>query len=159
MLQEIGDPLTVFGIGLATRNRLDVVRVHQQQLEMALQHSPDWSPVHTRRLHGDVPHLVFSKPVPQLQQIGGHGSKTAYLLPLLAIGSTADDTGINALLVHIQSSASSMNDFHSLSFRGRRRKPLWLRISFACSPSLMAATVRCASRLPGQTNLRATRHQ
>src|SRR5215469_11490530 len=32
------------------------------------------------------------------------------------------------------------------------------RFSFACSPSSMAATIRCASRLPGQTNLRATRH-
>src|SRR5437667_10969848 len=135
MLQEISDPLAVFSVGLTTRNRLDVVRMHQQQLEMALQHSPDWSPVHTRRFHGDVTHFVFSKPVSQLQQIGGHGSKTTYLLPLLPIRSTADDTGINTLLMYIQSRASSMTDFHSHPFLGRRRKPCWLRISFACSAS------------------------
>ena len=32
------------------------------------------------------------------------------------------------------------------------------RISFACSPSEMVATVRCASRLPGQTIMRACQH-
>src|SRR5438552_18773313 len=112
MLQEISDPLAVFSVGLTTRNRLDVVRIHQQQLEMALQHSPDWSPVHTRRFHADVTHFVFSKPVIQLQQIGDHGLKTTYLLLLLPIRSTGEDTGIYTLFMYFLYCASRMHVIH-----------------------------------------------
>jgi hypothetical protein len=49
--------------------------------------------------------FLFPKPIGQLQQIGGHGSKTANLATL-AIFLPANNAGIDALLVHIQSSAA-----------------------------------------------------
>ena len=117
MLQEISDPLTIFGIGLTTRNHFDVMWIHQQQLEMALQHSPDGSPVHPGRFHGNVAYLMLSKPISQPQQIGSHRSETANL-SVLAIPGTTDHAGIDALLVHIQSSAASVNHLHRAFLSG-----------------------------------------
>jgi hypothetical protein len=117
MLQQISNPLTILGIGLATRNHFDVMWIHQQQLEMALQHSPDGSPVHSCCFHGHMAHLMLSKPISQLQQIGRHRSETANL-PVLAIPVTADYAGIDALLVHIQSGAASVNHLHTVVLSG-----------------------------------------
>jgi len=61
--------------------------------------------------------------------------------------------------VHIQPGTTSMNYFHGSSLSGLRRGKLFSgRISFGCSPSPMAATIRCTSRPPGRTPMRARRH-
>ena len=63
MLQQLRDPLTVFGIGLASRDRFNVMWIDQHQLELALQNGPHWTPIHPGRLHHYVRHRVLSQPI------------------------------------------------------------------------------------------------
>ncbi len=64
MLQEVGEPLGVLYIGLAPRHAFDMVRIHEQQREIAFQQVPD------RFLE-----LVRSEPVGEAQQFGGGGAE------------------------------------------------------------------------------------
>jgi hypothetical protein len=55
MRHQIGQPCGVVDVGLAARHVLDVGRVGQDQLELAVgQNVPDRLPVNACRLHGDV---------------------------------------------------------------------------------------------------------
>jgi hypothetical protein len=135
------------------------MRIHQHQLELALQNGPYRAPVNSGCLHHHVRDLVLLQPIGQAQQIPRHRPETSLLLALLAVWLAADHAAVDALLMHVQPGAPRMYDFHDSSLSGlRRRKPLVVRISFACSPSKMAATIRCASGPPGQTPMRASRH-
>jgi len=46
VLQEIGNPLRIPPIGLASRHRLDVRRIDQQQGKVALEEVENGSPIH-----------------------------------------------------------------------------------------------------------------
>jgi hypothetical protein len=46
MLEQIGDPLRIFGIGLAPWNRFDMLGVHDQDLDLTLKQVIDRFPVH-----------------------------------------------------------------------------------------------------------------
>ena len=50
VLQQVGDPLAVLGVGLAPRHRFDVLRIHQHLLKLPLQHRPHRPPVDRRSL-------------------------------------------------------------------------------------------------------------
>jgi len=62
MLQQLGNPFTIFLIRLASRQCLHVLRVHQQDREFIFQHIPDWLPIHTGRFHGHVRDVVREQP-------------------------------------------------------------------------------------------------
>ena len=56
--QQVGDPLGIVLVGLASRDILNVIGLGQQQREMTLEHIPYWLPVDPGGFHGDVHHLV-----------------------------------------------------------------------------------------------------
>jgi len=46
VLQQFRDPFTVLLVRLTPRHRFDVLRIHQEHLELSFQEIPHWLPVH-----------------------------------------------------------------------------------------------------------------
>src|SRR2546429_15014 len=67
LLQQISDPLAVFLVRLPAGHRFDVLRVHQQHLELLRKNVPHRLPVHSRGLHGYMGYAALPKPIGQLQ--------------------------------------------------------------------------------------------
>jgi len=63
MLQQFRNPLTILGICFASRNRLDVMRIHQHQLELAFQSGPYRAPINSGCLHHYVGDFVLLQPI------------------------------------------------------------------------------------------------
>ncbi len=60
MLQQLRDPLTVFRIGLASRNCLNVLRVREQKLKLTFKNVPHRLPLDPCGLHGHVLNLKLA---------------------------------------------------------------------------------------------------
>jgi hypothetical protein len=62
MTQQIGEPFTVAHIRLASRHRLDVLRIDQQDATALLEQSIDRIPLHPGRFHREVVDLHLRQP-------------------------------------------------------------------------------------------------
>src|SRR5260221_1203081 len=113
MLQEVGNPLRITHIGLATRDRLDVLGVHHQQFKVSLQEVKNWLPIHARRFEGDMGTASSGEPVLQEQQFLRGGAKGADLLVPLPIGRQDNETSNDQLLVDVESTTAFIDDLHS----------------------------------------------
>ena len=92
MTEQIADPLRIGHVGLATRHGLDVLRIDDQQLEMAFEQIVDGLPINASAFHRDVSHGMTLQPIAQGQQIG-HGAKAAGFPGRLAGARTIPDAG------------------------------------------------------------------
>ena len=88
MLQQVGDLLAVFLIRLSARPCFDVLRIHQQHLELPFQKVPHWFPIHTRGLHRYMGYSTGAQSIGQLQQVPRECSELPNLLPLPEAHST-----------------------------------------------------------------------
>src|SRR5262245_53575158 len=97
---------------------------------------------------------VLPQPIRHLQQFRCRGAKVLNLVMFVASIIEPSGAAIDALLMHIQSGATFMLHLHrfllvapegNLSFET-------LLLVLACA---QAATIRCSSRLPDQTQMRA----
>jgi hypothetical protein len=79
MPQQVGDPLSVFHVGLAPRDRLQMLRVDQQQLEALLKYVEYWLPVAAGALHRDMGDSLLRQPATQLLQLVRHRPKCAHM--------------------------------------------------------------------------------
>ena len=156
MRQQIGQPHGVVDIGLAPGHVLHVRGVGQHQLEVAFEHMPHRLPIHAGSLHRDMLDAEGLEPIGQGQQVRSGRREGAHFLQRRAV---AGDThaGHDRLLVHIQSRAARVDDFHDR---------LRVAATSACGPrhrSLKCvlrgiepeATVRGAREAAGPTDLRA----
>ncbi len=109
VLQQFRQPRTVPPIGLLSRNGLNVLRIHQPQLELILQNVPHRLPVHARRLHNHVAHPAFAQPVGQRQQFAGKSPEQTLLLPI-SIGP--QHAPCDRVLVHVQTTTAAVNYVH-----------------------------------------------
>ena len=108
MLEQVGDPLRVFDIGLAAGHCFDVLGIDDQQLQAgALENVVNRFPVDAGGFHRHVAHLLLLQPVGQLQQVVGHGAEGAHLLT-----AGDHDASHHCLLVHIQARTARMHHFH-----------------------------------------------
>ncbi len=110
MAQQVSKPLTVFDVGLVTRDGLHVLGIDQDHLDGAFQHIEDGTPVDPGRLHGYVRHPQPAEPVTHAVQLGGGRRKGAHLLADLAGGSGEQHTGHHGLLVDIESGTTGIQD-------------------------------------------------
>ena len=86
MAEEIGQPLAILHVGLASRYLLDVVSVHQQEFDLDLQEVPDRLPVHTLViLRAGSQHQSVSRPT--ITQAGVPGSAPALAFRVYAEAS------------------------------------------------------------------------
>ena len=69
MADQIGDPLGILHIGLATRHVTDMPGVADDEVEMPFQHGIDRAPVNAGALHADLRYAKILQPLAQRFQI------------------------------------------------------------------------------------------
>ena len=159
MLQQLGQPFAVSDIRLPAGDVLDVLRIDQQQLEVAFQQVVDRLPVDARGLHGDVGDPGLGQPVRQSQQLFGHRAEGAYLLLAGAILGQHQPAGNDRLLVDVQAATAGIDGSHRSLLLGQDR---------ARRPSAEDSAVRAASKrrnnlsslgTPGPNSVSSSGHQ
>ena len=121
MADQIGDPLGILHIGLATRHVPDMPGVADDEVEMPFQHGIDRAPVNAGAFHADLRHPKLLQPVPQRFQIARHRPKGPHLLPRPLARGADQDAGNDRLLVNVKPGASLDDHLHlPPPFKGRR---------------------------------------
>ncbi len=144
-------------VGLPARHGFDVLCIHQQHLELLRENVPHWLPVHSSGLHGHTRHAALLEPIGKLKQIVSECPEALLLFTALPLGLSPQHTCGNTLLMYVQTTTAGDRQLPSRdSFPprgvGRFEKS---NISYACSPQLLEATIRCASQRPSHTRKRA----
>src|SRR5208337_4539497 len=112
MADQIGDPLGILHIGLATRHVPDMPGVADDEVEMPFQHGIDRAPVNAGALHADLRHPKLLQPVPQRFQIARHRPKGPHLLPRPLARGADQDAGNDRLLMHVKPGAPLNDHLH-----------------------------------------------
>jgi hypothetical protein len=95
-------------------------RVGEDQRERAIrQDVPDRLPIDPGRFHCDVRASVSGKPIGQGEQPGRGSTERPHFGPRLGIGRPSNGRD-NAILVHIQTRATWVNDLHDRSPHDQR---------------------------------------
>src|SRR5439155_10132756 len=84
--------------GLPTRHGFDVLRIHQQHLELLRKNVPHRLPVHASGLHGQMRHAALLQPIGQLKQIVSECPEALLLFTALPLGLSPQHTCGNTLL-------------------------------------------------------------
>jgi hypothetical protein len=117
MGEQLGQPGRVRHVGLAARHVLHLRRIGQHQGEVTIrQDMPDRFPVDPRGLHGDMGAAALGQPGGERQQSGGGGREGLHLHGDFASGREAR-AGHHAILVHVQTGATRVEDFHRFLLR------------------------------------------
>jgi hypothetical protein len=95
MLKQIGDPFCVADIRLASRNGLDVLRIHHQEHKNVREQVIDRFPIHSGRFHGHMRASGRPQPITKGEQVRGDGAKSADLLGRAACGVRRNETRHN----------------------------------------------------------------
>ena len=85
MAQELGNPLRILHIGLASRHGFDVLGIDDHDRPVRFQDGKYRSPVNARRFHGDLAHVVGAEPIVERQEPAGHGRKVSEVALDLAV--------------------------------------------------------------------------
>src|SRR2546422_3209494 len=112
MLQEIGNPLGVFEVGLATSDGFDMLGIDHQQLEVAFQQIVNGFPEHASTLHSDMRHAQAFEPVAQGQPVSRHGVEGAPLFVELSVNIWRVSAGHDRPLVDVQTRAAFVHHMH-----------------------------------------------
>ena len=125
MGKKICQPSGVVDVGLAARHVLDVFGVRQHQRKIAItQDVPDRLPIDARRLHDHVGAALGCQPVRQSKKACCDGVERADFT-LHRTAHHVPHAGDHCLLVHIQTGAMWIKNFHvSLLTRRRRGIPV-----------------------------------
>jgi hypothetical protein len=111
--QQLSQPLTIPHIGLAARDHLHVPRVHQHQVQLALQHRIHRAPVHPGGFDGRVGDAVAPQPGGQVPQPAHRGDKGLRLRPALAgAGARHPHAPHHRRLVHVEARTLRIEHVH-----------------------------------------------
>ena len=115
MRHQIGQPGGVVYVRLAPRHVLDMGGVGQHQLKLAVrQNMPDRLPVDARRFHGGMRTTRRRKPVRQGHQLLGRRLEGPDIGRYRAMHHVTN-AGYHRVLMHIQTSAMRVQNFHRSS--------------------------------------------
>src|SRR5215831_3527882 len=155
MLQQVRDPLAVFLVRLPARHRFDVLRIHQQHLELLRKNVPHRLPVHSGGRRGHKRYAALPEPIGQSQQIVSERPEAPLLFTALPLGLGPQHTRGNTLLVYVQTTAARIDNFHratpfyraALDASKKRKSPTralrnFRRLQFVVLPSVPAILVR-----------------
>ena len=112
MADQVGDPLGVLHVGLASRHVADVAGIADDQLKVPFQNRMDRLPVAARALHADMRDAQFLEPVPQPLQVPGHGRESSNLPARLAAGFPDQHTDDDRCLMDIETGTAFDDGFH-----------------------------------------------
>ncbi len=111
MSQQLGDPVRVGDVRLATGHVLHVPGIAQHDLDASLQHAVDRQPVHARTFHRHMRALSLDEPVSQSSEISGKGSERTRD-DRRRVAPPIETTGHDPLFVYIQTGSNLHYDFH-----------------------------------------------
>src|SRR5689334_10235823 len=138
MLQQISNPLRIFHVRFPPRNRLEMLRIHQYDLEMSLQNVKNRFPIAARTFHRHMRYSLFSEPQTQLLELRGHGAKAPTLLLSVPLLIGGNGTCHHRALVDIQTRTSFIDHIHDAPLEtfldGDNGMPSWVRFSPTCFP-------------------------
>ena len=159
--QQVGEPLAVLDVGLAPWHRLDVLRVDQQQLDLAFQQVPDRLPIHPGALHRQMGALDLGQPVPEPQDLVGRRSEGLDLLLRVTTLARRDPTRHQHVFVDVQPATARIHDLHHTLRPPDMNGPRGVSShqDSAVRASLAGAPFGGASGHPGQTLVTGSRHQ
>jgi hypothetical protein len=83
MADQIGDPLGILHVGLATGHVADMPGVANDQLKITLQYRVDWPPIDASALYPNMGHPCRLQPVAQRFQFPRHRAERDAPLVLL----------------------------------------------------------------------------
>jgi len=114
VFEQFGEPRRIGEIGLATRDHLHVLGVHQLEVEVAvLQQIPDRLPVLTGRLHHHLDNTVGRQPGRQFLDPRRERRERAQLRPSTPpSGRRSPHTADNLALADIETGASVDHHIH-----------------------------------------------
>src|SRR5258708_26795816 len=121
VLHQIRDPLVVFLVRLPARHSFDVLRIHQQRLELLRKNVPHRLPVHSRGLHGQMSYAALREPISQLKQIVSECPEALLLFTALPLGLCPQHTCGNTLLMYVQTTTAGIDNFHRATPSTSRR--------------------------------------
>ena len=151
MLQQLGDPLRVPDIALASRHALQMLGVDQQHREEAFQQIVNRLPEDPGRFHGHVGHPLGFHPIRQRQQVGSHRPPAAGQLVQATAGLLPPPRRFHGLLVHIQTSTTTNPGLHRRLLSDPAPGDIETRtFCLACSRG-GEATISGSARCLGQT--------
>src|SRR5882762_5047119 len=104
-------------------------------------------------------YAALREPIGQLQQIVSEGPEALLLFTAFPLGLSPQHTCGNTLLMYVQTTTAGIDNFHRATpfHRAASDASKKAKISYACSPQLLEATIRCASQRPSHTRKRALR--
>src|SRR5579871_2098025 len=142
MAQEIGNPLCVFGVRLASWHRLDMLGIDYEYLDVAFKEIEHRFPIHPGSFESDMATSQLQQPVQQTKQLGSRCAVAAKCFGDLPIFLLDQGTGSHRFLVNIQPRTPGIEDFHLIAPRYGRHSifngcseagELGQRFSSACS--------------------------
>ena len=136
VLQQLGQPLRIFDIGLTARHMLDMRRVDQQDFDYSFEDIEDRLPVFACALYRHVRTALRDQPISQDEQLTGHGGKGARLLLPASFRGWAQEARDDRPFMDIQTCTVCINDFHRRPHEGKLQQA-WMPLG---SESDMRAT-------------------
>jgi len=109
--EQVCNPHGIVHVGLAARYAADLQGVGEDEVKLPVQHVADRLPVNAGRLHGDMGARVRRQPIGQRQQIARSRAESADILLHRRTGRDAC-AGDDGLLMHVQSGAARIQNFH-----------------------------------------------
>src|SRR5262249_6002838 len=122
-LQQLGDPLAILDIGLASGHAAEMLGINQQHRETSLQEVEDRFPVDPGRFHGYLSHALGGQPIAQQLQLRSRRAEGADLTVDAAVSAEAAYACHHGLLVNIQAGAAGIQDLHSKTSLGVSTAP------------------------------------
>ena len=120
MAEQLRDPLRVSNIGLAPRHGLDVLGIHDDELEAAFEHVVDRFPVAAGGLYRNGRDVRDSEPIGEFEQKASRRrSKRLEFTSWVASWSRGQPTGDDDSLVDVEPGAVGVNDLHGALLGGR----------------------------------------
>jgi len=111
VLEDIGDPFGIFGVGFLAADGFDVFGMSENHLTGGFEHVVDGYPVFARRLHTNIPASVLRKPLGKQAEVTGESREPAPLVSRNALVVGCRDTSYDEGLVDVDATADWINDF------------------------------------------------
>src|SRR5688572_20394636 len=132
MTEQVSNPLGVTHIRLASRHRLDVLRVDDEDSEEPLAKVLDRATVSAAALQRHMRAPRRLQPVDQAQEVVRHRPEGADFLLRPAASARDEQARHDRALVHIEPTTPRIHDFHRLSLPARGAGLWYQRYCSAC---------------------------
>jgi hypothetical protein len=113
VFEYVGNPASVFFIGLLAADRFDVFGVREDNVTGSFEHIKYGNPIFTSRFHADITTIVVGKPLGQSAQIAGKRGKASGFVGSDTFVVSRRNTSNEEAFVDVYSTAAREDNFQS----------------------------------------------